>query len=61
MNIHDSDRFVLITCRAALPRLSELLDRDAEESELVRAAAEFVITSERLIEYAKVTRWAGRN
>jgi hypothetical protein len=28
MNIHDGDRFVLVSCRGTMPRVSELLDRD---------------------------------
>jgi hypothetical protein len=61
MMVVDDSRLILISCRAAMPAISELLEQDAEHSELVRATYAFVITADRLLEYAQAVAWPGRN
>jgi hypothetical protein len=57
----DENRFVLIACRYAMPRISALLDADAGDDLLVPATYGFVITAERLIQYARAAAWPKRN
>ena len=61
MTVTHRNRLILISCRAAMPAVSELLERDAPHSELVRVTHEFVRTWERLIEYVMVMGWPDTN